>query len=283
MANPQADHFFKMSIELFEALTKIRISGEARQVFDCILRKTYGFQKKEDQISLSQFVESTGLSKNHICRAINKLLCMNLITKKEKAIPKKENGNITTYSIIKDYEEWRPLPKKRTLPKKRMTIPKKENDHTQKRENLYPKKRHTIDKIDNITIDTSTIDNNSLTRVIPDTDHARIIEYWMHLHHNRFNEKYDFKGKKDGPIIKRVLKNYGYEKSCQIMETFFNSDDDFIKKAGYTLGVFSSQINKLIQKPILVNDPMSKFSEAAQKTILAAQELLAKDRQNASE
>jgi len=113
-------------------------------------------------------------------------------------------------------------------------------------------------------------------RKIPDTDHGKLIEYWMQLHMNRFNEKYDFKGQKDGPTIKRVLKSYGLEKSMALMETFLNLDDEFVRKAGYTLGVFSSQINKLIQKPILADDALSKFSERARNNIRASREWLMK-------
>lgn len=109
---------------------KIRISGEARQIFDTIMRKTYGFQKKEDKISLSQFVESTGLSKTAICKAINKLTQMNLIYKKI-SITKKVNDNIATYGIVKDYDAWKPLPKKGMnkgcYQKGKSPLPKKRN------------------------------------------------------------------------------------------------------------------------------------------------------------
>ena len=78
-------------MEFFEALIKIRIPGEARQVFDFIQRKTFGWQKECDIITLPQFVEGTGMGKVAICKAINKLLSMNLITKKGNAITQKGN------------------------------------------------------------------------------------------------------------------------------------------------------------------------------------------------
>lgn len=106
MANPQIEHgFTRIANELLEALARIRVPGEARQVLDTILRKTYGYSKKEDAVSLSQFHLATGLSKSHICDALKKLKAMNLIT---------ENGNdiAKNYSIIKDFSLWKPLPKK---------------------------------------------------------------------------------------------------------------------------------------------------------------------------
>lgn len=47
MANPQCENgFTKIANELMEALAKIRIPGEARQVLDVIFRQTYGWNKK---------------------------------------------------------------------------------------------------------------------------------------------------------------------------------------------------------------------------------------------
>ena len=134
MASPQCENgYIRFASELWESLCRIRIPGEARQVFDLIARKTYGFNKKEDAISLSQFVLGTTLLKSHICDSINKLKQMNLIT---------EKGNKTAniYSINKDYTSWKPLPKKVTLPKKVMAITEKGNES-------LPKKVHTIDNI----------------------------------------------------------------------------------------------------------------------------------------
>ena len=84
MADPQLEKgYTKIANEILEALAKIRIPGEARQILDVILRKTYGWGKKEDNISLSQFQKNTNLSKPNICRGINKLINMNIIIKKQ--------------------------------------------------------------------------------------------------------------------------------------------------------------------------------------------------------
>jgi len=133
MANPQPDQFTKLSNEVLEALCHIRISGEARQVFDTIIRLTWGYKKKTENISLNQFVEFTGLTKGHVIRAVSKLLLMNLITQKGK-----RKGLI--YSVQKDYEQWKPLPKKVTtskLPKKVTVITKKGNKSSQKGNNTH--------------------------------------------------------------------------------------------------------------------------------------------------
>jgi phage replication O-like protein O len=95
-----------------DALCRIRIPGEERQVLDCIFRKTYGWNKCEDAISLSQFVEMTGLTKPHIIHSIAGLLL-------KKVIIVAENGNTPAkvYKFNKNYDQWNPLPKKAMLPK----------------------------------------------------------------------------------------------------------------------------------------------------------------------
>ena len=110
MANPQWENgFIKMATEIWEALTKTRIPGEAMQVLMAIIRKTYGWNKKEDFIAHSQIAEMTGLKKQNVERAIKRLIKMNMIT----AI-KYDGSQIISYSLNKDYETWKPQSKKIT-------------------------------------------------------------------------------------------------------------------------------------------------------------------------
>lgn len=138
MANPQIENgYTKVANEIVEALCAIRIPGEARQVIDVVIRKTYGYNKKEDHISLSQFCLSTRMRRGDVCRAINKAVEMNII----KVISKKANAIGNIYSVVKDFDSWKPLAKKRRgVAKKLMSISKKANL-------VVAKKRHTKDSI----------------------------------------------------------------------------------------------------------------------------------------
>lgn len=132
-ASPQKEKgYTAIANEIMEALSKMRIAGEARQVLDFILRKTYGFNKKKDAISLSQFYLGTGMTKTNIIRAIKHLQSLNIIN-----VIKKDNGNSNIYWFNKDYTSWKPLPKK-------ITVIKKDNK-------LLSKKLHT--KVDNTKVD----------------------------------------------------------------------------------------------------------------------------------
>lgn len=133
MANPQVENgYMRTAIELQDALCRIRIPGQARQILDTVFRKTYGFNKKEDRVALSQFVEATKLKKATVCKCINILKGMNLIIVTQKG----NEDNI--FAINKNYSSWRPLPKKVMLPNKVIIV-------TQKGNASLPNRGHTKD------------------------------------------------------------------------------------------------------------------------------------------
>jgi phage replication O-like protein O len=115
MANPQReDGHTRIANEIMEALGHIRIPGEAVQVLWVILRQTYGWNKKTDAISLSQFMKKTGLLRQHVADNIKKLIKMNIITEKGYAVTEKGNELGKVYEFNKNYDKWTPLPKKVT-------------------------------------------------------------------------------------------------------------------------------------------------------------------------
>lgn len=103
MASPQKENgFTAIANEILEALARFRIPGQEMQCLLFILRKTYGFQKKADEIALKQFVEATGIRKNNVCRAIKTLESRNIIS-----VIKNDNRNASTYKFNKNYSTWK--------------------------------------------------------------------------------------------------------------------------------------------------------------------------------
>ena len=136
MANPQAENgHVDIANDIMDAFTRTRIPGEARQVLDFIIRKTWGWKKKNDVIALSQFVKATGIKKPNIIRALRILYQM-------KIVIKKDNGTDVTYQFNKDYDQWQPLSKKITnvIEKDNLTlskkIPTKDTVTKEKKENM---------------------------------------------------------------------------------------------------------------------------------------------------
>lgn len=150
MTTPQLENgYVRIATETMKELAKIRISGQAYQVLNFIFLKTYGWQKKEDKISLSQFVSGTNLSKVAVCKALNKLSEMNIIIRKWGST-KKGNKTPSIYRFQKNYRTWKALPKK-------VTLPKKVKGSTKKGNRVVPIMVHTKDTITKDTITKDTI------------------------------------------------------------------------------------------------------------------------------
>ncbi len=109
MDSPQKENgYTPIANELMEALAKHRIPGEQMQCLFFIIRKTYGFNKKEDMISNSQFVKGTGLKKGNVSRAIKNLVEKRIVIKSDNRVP-------ATYRFNKNYRMWRELSKKQPV------------------------------------------------------------------------------------------------------------------------------------------------------------------------
>jgi phage replication O-like protein O len=105
MANPQKENgYTPIANELFDFMIAFHIPRELRQVFDFIIRKTYGFQRKEDHISNSQIVKATGQKKGNVSRGLSRLIAHQLVIKTDNNSTK---GH--TLKINKDYHQWIPL------------------------------------------------------------------------------------------------------------------------------------------------------------------------------
>lgn len=101
MAKPQAeDGHIDIANEIAEALCRINLSAYESRVLWALWRKTYGWHKKSDRISYTQWEELTGLGRWHIARTIKKLIGRNIITCRG-------NKYNLEYSFQKDYEQWR--------------------------------------------------------------------------------------------------------------------------------------------------------------------------------
>jgi phage replication O-like protein O len=132
LANPQLENgYTKIANELLEAICRIRLSDYEHRVFWFIIRKTYGYKKKEDWISQKQIAEDTGIVKQHVWRTIKKLLAKNMIIKTNRKI-----------GIQKDYSQWK-LPKQVTF-KNKKKLPKQV---TQVTHTGYPSNPKRLQKV----------------------------------------------------------------------------------------------------------------------------------------
>ena len=96
MANPQVENgFTKVANELLDAICKIPLSRYESMIFWYIVRKTYGYNKKEDWISATLIANELGIFKQHVSRTIHRLIKRKMLIKNGRNI-----------GIQKDYEIW---------------------------------------------------------------------------------------------------------------------------------------------------------------------------------
>lgn len=96
MASPQTENgYTRIANELLEQFSMPGMNGSELRVVLFITRKTYGFQKKRDRISLSQFQLGTGMNRAQAVETLRSLL--------EKKIIIKDEG---FFKLNKNYEEW---------------------------------------------------------------------------------------------------------------------------------------------------------------------------------
>ena len=63
---------------LLDALASAPLTARQYRVLIAIIRKTYGYQKKADRLSVSQLAECTGIHQRHISTTLAELVAMRL-------------------------------------------------------------------------------------------------------------------------------------------------------------------------------------------------------------
>lgn len=97
MANPQKENgYTAIANELFERVIQLPIPASELRTLLFVLRKTYGFQKKQDRISLTQFEEGTGLSRPTVVTALKNLRARKILV----------TACLPLISLNKDWESW---------------------------------------------------------------------------------------------------------------------------------------------------------------------------------
>lgn len=98
--SPQLDDgFTRIANELFDAILGARFTARQISVVMAIIRKTYGYNKKEDDMSASQIGALCAMNRTHVTETLNQLARMNVICKRPGV-----HGSVL--SIQKNYSKW---------------------------------------------------------------------------------------------------------------------------------------------------------------------------------
>ncbi len=195
MANPQKElGQIEIANDIVERLYSIPLSGAEYRVLFFILRKTWGWNKKKDRISITQLVTKTTLSRKAVCESLNKLVTKRLLVK--------EKGFVNTLQFNKDYDQWLVTERKlgsyqtvTTLVTKR--LPK-----------LVTERKPPIYIKDNI--DTTTKDNSITTDVVNKKININFFLGLFKCINPSYDRLYVQKGQRDA--MERLVKKYGEQK-----------------------------------------------------------------------
>lgn len=234
MAEPQLENgYTQLANELIDAFCGHRFSGQEMQIIWVIIRKTYGYvngsnkrKKTMDAIALSQFARLTGIDRRK-CHLLLKRLVGKQVIRKD--VPQKGDGLILSYGLQKDYSRWRVSSKKGTVTQMDDKVSPK------KATKVSPKRSHTKEN------SKETLKENT-------GDHKKAVTYFCDRYQERFGIAYAFSDGKDGRLLKNLLTVFGYDKLIAIIDHFFETDDDFLCQAGYTIGTLKTKANTLAQQ-----------------------------------
>ena len=96
MASPQIENgFTRVANEILEHLTLPGINGSEYRIAIFVIRKTYGFGKKKDKISLTQFQKGTSMKRVNAVRTIQSLVVKRILLKEG-----------SSYVFNKNWEDW---------------------------------------------------------------------------------------------------------------------------------------------------------------------------------
>ncbi len=94
------DGHTKIANELLDAIISHDFSKRQLKILLYVMRKTYGWNKPEDDISRSQILEATGMHNPHITKTIQELQEMNVLIVSQ-------GNHAKRYKINKYYDTWR--------------------------------------------------------------------------------------------------------------------------------------------------------------------------------
>lgn len=102
MAEIQKENgYVAIANDLIEALYRFGLTRNEYKVILCVIRHTYGYNKKEHSMSLTFIANDTGLAKERVCEALNGLKVKNLLS-----VTPAKGVQPQILSVQKDPDKW---------------------------------------------------------------------------------------------------------------------------------------------------------------------------------
>lgn len=95
------DGFTRIANLLLEALAIARLNGIQKGICLFLFRRTYGWNRSEDAISLGEFADACGTSKEYISRQLTSLIKRNIVCRRDY-----QPGKVPVYAFVTSVGEW---------------------------------------------------------------------------------------------------------------------------------------------------------------------------------
>ena len=216
----------------------------ALRVLLVIVRFTYGFGKSSDRISLKQLEGVTGLSRWGVVQGIKALETLINIRPGAKGRGANEyslNLDIVTGQLVNKVDQ-------------SDNLTSQVGSQISRPSQTYSKPISLRERVRK-----ASAPINSVPGV------KQFLSWWDAEYRKRVGEPYVFNGGKEGKLIKERLRQFDLPKLKTLALRFLDSKDPWVQEhGGYTIGVFASQINKLISTSKgTQRQPMSKEKPSA--------------------
>uniref|UniRef100_UPI003CFFE3CF replication protein n=1 Tax=Caloranaerobacter sp. DY30410 TaxID=3238305 RepID=UPI003CFFE3CF len=103
MANPQVeDGFTKIANELLEVIYRVKFNATQLKILLFVMRYTYGFSRKEHELSINFISKGINVSKRYVTSELNKLIEMKVIL----VVKEHTDTSSRVLKLNKNYDEW---------------------------------------------------------------------------------------------------------------------------------------------------------------------------------
>ena len=168
-ACPQKENgFTPIANEILEKLINAGLNGCELACALHIIRKTYGYNKKEDEISLTQFLQAIPRSRTSIINALKRLQLVKITILVKKGTSKKASNK---WVFNKNYDSWQLV--KKTVPVRRTST----ENCTQLVQKTVPTKdniQNTVSKDTTRKLPNPNIDH--LLQALKDINHTTVLD-----------------------------------------------------------------------------------------------------------
>ncbi len=229
-----------MGIGLYWIIVEIMHQQEDGKITEESFKSYLKFYFKIDAIQNQQMLNTCSTNAEQVLNKIEQVL-------NSTQLFVKQDGFVFSHRVLKNQESRKVISKKRSLAgKKSFELRSKSHinsTNVQQVSTRVEQVRTSVEHTKGKERKGNTILLRSETAPFSPTKQVQDFFYKQHL--EVMGDPYVADFGKDGAIFKHLVGILPVPRIQELIVSFFQSNDDFIKKTGYTVGVFKSQINKL--------------------------------------